>query len=125
MSEKNVTLSLNNESISLSTYSPTLGFDVIDIRSLGKQHYFTFDPGFYATAACESKITYIDCDKGILLYRGYSIDQLAAKCDYIDVSYLLVYGELPNASEKKSFEEKLAEAAPTCDLTKNLFSGFS
>src|SRR3990167_10887721 len=123
-SEKTAKLSFDNQSVEMPIYSPTLGYDVIDIRTLGKQNHFTFDPGFYATAACESKITYIDGDKGVLLYRGYSIDQLAAKCDYIDVCYLLVYGELPSKTEKKTFEEKIAEAAPVCDFTRNMFQGF-
>lgn len=125
MSEKTAKLSFANQSVDLPIYSPTLGYDVIDIKTVGAHHHFTFDPGFYATAACESKITYIDGDKGILLYRGYSIDQLAAKCDYIEVCYLLVYGELPNASEKNSFKAKLDDAAPICDFTRNLFSGFT
>lgn len=125
MSEKTAKLSLGNQSVDLPIYSPTVGYDVIDIRTLGKQKHFTFDPGFYATAACESKITYIDGDKGVLLYRGYSIDQLASQRDYTDVCYLLIYGELPDAAQKKSFESKLQEAAPICDFTKNFFSGFA
>src|SRR5215213_2299912 len=91
------------EPIELPIYSPTLGNDVIDINKLGKAHCFTFDPGFVSTAACESKITYIDGDKGILLYRGYPIEQLAEKKDFLDVSYLLLNGELPSKAEKNSF----------------------
>src|SRR3990167_431095 len=124
MSKKTATLSFDNQSVELPIYPPTLGFDVIDIKTLGKQQHFTFDPGFYATAACESKITYIDGDEGVLLYRGYSIDQLASQCDYTDVCYLLVYGELPDAAQKNAFESKLQEAAPVCDFTRNFFSGF-
>ncbi|HLB56585.1 MAG TPA: citrate synthase [Coxiellaceae bacterium] len=123
--KNSATLSFDDQSVEMPIYFPTLGESVIDVKTLGKYHHYTFDPGFYATAACESKITYIDGDKGVLLYRGYSIDQLAAKCDYIDVCYLLVYGELPSKTEKKTFEEKIAEAAPVCDFTKNLFSGFA
>lgn len=125
MTTKSATLSFENQSIELPIYSPTLGFDVIDVKALGKKQHFTFDPGYFATASCESKITYIDGDKGVLLYRGYPIDQLAAKCDYTDVCYLLIYGELPTASQKETFNAKLKEAAPVCDLTKNLFSGFA
>ncbi|OGT51818.1 MAG: citrate (Si)-synthase [Gammaproteobacteria bacterium RIFCSPHIGHO2_12_FULL_42_13] len=124
MTNKVATLSFDDRSTEFPIYSPTLGYDVIDVRKLGTQHRFTFDPGFYATAACESKITYIDGDAGVLLYRGYPIDQLAAKCDYTDVCYLLLYGELPNPAQKKTFEDKLKEAAPVSDFTGNLFSGF-
>ncbi len=74
----------------------TLGPDVVDITSLTKHGMFTFDPGFISTAACESQITYIDGDKGILLHRGYPIEQLAEKSDYLEVCYLLLNGELPN-----------------------------
>ncbi len=123
-SKKTAQLIVDNQSADFPIYAPTMGNDVIDIRTLGKQKYFTYDPGFYATAACESKITYIDGDEGVLLYRGYSIDQLAAKCDYIDVCYLLIYGELPSDTEKKSFEEKIQAAAPVCDFTKAFFTGF-
>ena len=75
---------------------PTLGNDVIDITQLGANDVFTYDQGFVSTASCESKITYIDGDKGILLYRGYPIEQLAEKKDFLDVCYLLLNGELPN-----------------------------
>ena len=122
MSDVTAKLSLNNELIDLPVYAPTLGYPAIDVKSLAAHHHFTFDPGFFSTAACESKITYIDGDKGILLYRGYSIDQLAAKKDYIDVCYLLIYGELPNIDQKKSFNEKLSEATSACELTKNFFT---
>lgn len=124
MSTKTVNLTYNNKSVEFPVYSPTLGYDVIDVKKLGAEQFFTFDPGFFSTAACESKITYIDGDKGVLLYRGYSIDQLAAKKDYMDVCYLLVYGELPTAAQKADFEHKIKEAAPVCDFTKKLFTGF-
>lgn len=124
MSNKQATISFENQSINLPVYSPTLGYDVIDVKALSKQRHFTFDPGFYATASCESKITYIDGEAGILLYRGYPIDQLAFKRDYIDVSHLLIHGELPTAEQKKSFNAQLTEAAPICDFTKHLFTGF-
>ena len=125
MSKKSATISFENQSIELPIYSPTLGYDVIDVKALGKERHFTFDPGFYATASCESKITYIDGDEGVLLHRGYPIDQLAFQRDYLDACYLLIHGELPTASQKQFFEEKLSEAAPVCDFTRNLFSGFS
>ena len=125
MSDPIARLSIEKDSIDLPIYSPTLGYDVIDIKALSAHHHFTYDPGYFATASCESKITYIDGDKGILLYRGYSIDQLAEKCDYMDVCYLLVNGELPNAAEKSGFEGKIKDASSACDRTKNFFSGFA
>ncbi len=80
MTNKIARLSIDgHESIDLPIYSPTLGNEVIDINKLGEQGMFTYDPGFVSTASCESKITYIDGDKGILLYRGYPIEQLAEK----------------------------------------------
>ncbi len=104
MTEKTATLSIEGHgTLELPIYTPTLGNDVIDITQLGSNGVFTFDQGFLSTASCESKITYIDGDKGILLYRGYPIEQLAEKKDFLDVSYLLLNGELPNKDEKKSF----------------------
>ena len=89
--------------IELPVYSGTMGPDVIDVRSLTSEGVFTFDPGFMSTASCESKITYIDGDKGILLHRGYPIEQLAEKSDFLEVCYLLLKGELPSAEEKAKF----------------------
>ena len=104
------TLNLNNGSapIELPVLSGTMGPDVIDIRKLHAQSgMFTYDPGFVSTASNSSTITFIDGDKGILLYRGYPIEQLALHCDFIDVCYLLLHGELPAPEQKK------APAAPT------------
>src|SRR5512145_1895926 len=82
----------------------TIGPEVIDIRALyGKSGKFTYDPGFLSTASCNSTITYIDGDKGELLYRGYPIEQLATKCDFLETCHLLLYGELPNAEAKQKF----------------------
>src|SRR3990167_9559233 len=122
--KNSATLSFDDQSVEMPIYFPTLGESVIDVKTLGKYHHYTFDPGFYATASCESKITYIDGDKGVLLYRGYSIDQLADKCDYIQVCYLLLYGELPTATQKTDFENKIKEASTACDFTKKIFLGF-
>src|SRR5512146_2838877 len=84
----------------------SVGPDVIDIRTLyGKSGMFTYDPGFLSTASCNSKITYIDGDEGVLLYRGYPIEQLATQCDFLEVCYLLLKGELPNPAQKKEFVE--------------------
>ncbi|MDH6503443.1 citrate synthase [Polynucleobacter sphagniphilus] len=92
--------------IDLPIYKGTVGPDVIDIRKLyGQTGKFTYDSGFLSTASCNSKITYIDGDKGELLYRGYPIEDLADNCDFLEVCFLLIHGELPNATEKKEFED--------------------
>src|SRR3546814_8968246 len=90
--------------VELPVLTGTVGPDVIDVRSLTSTGHFTFDPGFMSTASCESKITYIDGDKGILLHRGYPIEQLAEKSDYLETCYLLLNGELPTAEQKRSEE---------------------
>lgn len=108
MSKKQASLSINGQEIAeLPIYTPTLGNDVIDIGALGKNKLFTFDPGFVSTASCESKITYIDGEKGVLLYRGYPIEQLAGKKTFLDVCYLLLNGELPNAEEQTNFKNQI------------------
>ncbi len=89
--------------VELPVYGGTLGQDVVDVSPLAQNGYFTYDPGFVATASCESKITYIDGDKGILLHRGYPIEQLSEQSDYLETCYLLLNGELPNAQEKDDF----------------------
>ena len=92
----------------VSVYKGTVGPDVIDIRKLyGQTGMFTFDPGFMSTAACESGITYIDGDKGELLYRGFPIEQLAVNCDFMDICYLILNGELPNATQKADFDSQV------------------
>jgi len=106
MTDRTATLQFSDgaPSVTFPVLSGTLGPDVVDIRTLyGKTGRFTYDPGFLSTAACSSAITYIDGDKGELLYRGYPIEELAVKCDYLEVCYLLLYGELPNAEQKRSF----------------------
>ena len=105
-SDVKATLSFSNgsPSIELPIYKGSIGPDVIDIRKLYAQTgKFTYDPGFLSTAACNSTITYIDGDKGELLYRGYPIEQLATNCDFLDTCFLLLYGELPNATQQKDF----------------------
>ena len=104
MTKKTATLTIKGHApLDLPILTPTLGDEVIDINRLGDTGFFTYDPGFMSTASCESKITFIDGDEGILLYRGYPIEQLAEKKDYLDVCYLLLNSELPNATEKKQF----------------------
>jgi citrate synthase len=95
-------------SVEFPIHSGSVGPDVIDIRTLyGKTGKFTYDPGFLSTASCNSKITYIDGDKGELLYRGYPIEQLAVNCDYMETCYLLLNGELPNESQKSDFVKRV------------------
>lgn len=119
-----LTLADSNETIELPTYSPTLGLDVVDVTSLGKHGVFTIDPGFMATASCESKITYIDGNKGQLLYRGYPIDQLAEKSDYLEVSYLLLNGELPTDAEKQEFTRQIKTHTLVHEQISTFFNGF-
>ena len=106
LADNKATLSFSNgsPSVDLPIYQGSVGPDVVDIRKLyGQTGMFTYDPGFLSTASCQSAITYIDGDKGELLYRGYPIEQLATNCDYLETCHLLLYGELPNADQKKDF----------------------
>ena len=124
-SNKSAKLTFNNQEIDLPIFSPTLGPDVIDIRKLYAQgDVFTFDPGFTSTASCESAITFIDGDKGELLYRGYPIDQLAEKSHFIEVCYLLLYGELPTAAQLNEFEPRVTRHTMLHEQMHNFFSGF-
>ncbi|MGI3130510.1 citrate synthase [Halopseudomonas pachastrellae] len=110
--------------IDLPVYSGTMGPDVVDVRGLTGEGVFTFDPGFMATSSCESKITYIDGDKGILLHRGYPIDQLAEKSDFLETCYLLLKGELPSAEEKTKFDNTIKNHTMVHEQLKNFFNGF-
>jgi len=108
LADNKATLSFSNgsPSVDLPVYQGTIGPDVIDIRKLYAQTgMFTYDPGFLSTSACQSAITYIDGDKGELLYRGYPIEQLATNCDYLDTCHLLLKGELPNEQERTDFHK--------------------
>jgi len=108
LADNKATLSFSNgsPSVDLPVYSGNIGPDVIDIRKLYAQTgMFTYDPGFLSTASCQSAITYIDGDKGELLYRGYPIEQLATQCDYLDTCYLLLNGELPDPTQRKDFHK--------------------
>src|SRR5450631_1808124 len=96
----------DGRSIELPILTGTLGPDVLDIKNLGKLGLFTYDPAFFSTASCTSSITYIDGDAGLLYYRGYPIEQLAEQSDFLEVCYLLLNGELPNAAEKAAFTAK-------------------
>jgi citrate synthase len=121
---KKAVLTLNDKQIDLPIYSGTLGPDVIDVKDILAQGQFTFDPGFMSTAACESKITFIDGEKGVLLHRGYPIDQLAQQADYLEVCYLLLNGELPTAEQKTEFDALVTNHTMVHDQLRKFFEGF-
>src|SRR5664279_3466357 len=110
--------------VELPMLSGTLGPNLIDIRNLGKQGCFTYDPGFQSTASCSSDITFIDGEKGLLYYRGYPIEQLAEHCDFMEVSYLLIHGELPDSAQKQAFVSKISNHTMVHDQLTNIFHGF-
>ena len=120
-----VTLDGSNRSASLPLISGTLGPDVFDIRKLyGELGVFTFDPGYGATASCESRITYIDGDEGVLLYRGYPIEQLAEKSDFLEVAYLLLNGELPDAAQFEEFHQGVTRHTMLHEQIRRFYDGF-
>jgi len=121
---KKAVLQLDGKEIELPIYSGTLGPDVIDVKDVLAAGHFTFDPGFMATAACESKITFIDGNKGVLLHRGYPIDQLATKADYLETCYLLLNGELPTAEQKEEFDAKVRNHTMVHDQVSRFYNGF-
>ena len=110
---------------SLDVLSPSVGSDVVNIAPLARDHgVYTFDPGFMATAACESKITYIDGDNGVLLYRGYPVEQLAAKSSFLEVSYLLIYGDLPAPSQLAEFKRNITRHTMLNESLLRFYNGF-
>ncbi|OGB23386.1 MAG: citrate (Si)-synthase [Burkholderiales bacterium RIFCSPLOWO2_02_FULL_57_36] len=126
-SDTKATLSFSDgsPSIEFPIYKGTIGPDVIDIRKLyGATGKFTYDPGFMSTAACNSSITYIDGDKGELLYRGYPIDQLAVNCDFLESCYLLLNGELPNQQQKLQFVNTVTKHTMVHEQMQFFFRGF-
>ncbi|GLR64467.1 citrate synthase [Marinospirillum insulare] len=126
MADKKAVLTIDGveQTVELPILSGTLGPDVVDVRSLGSTGVFTYDPGFMATASCESKITFIDGGKGILLHRGYPIDQLAAKSNYLELCYLLLNGELPTAEEYQEFSETINRHTMVHEQLTQFFKGF-
>lgn len=124
MVDKVAKLNYKDKELELPAYTGTLGPDVIDINTLAKENLFTFDPGYMSTASCESKITFIDGDEGVLLYRGYPIDQLAEKCNYMEVCYLLLHGELPNLKQKEKFEKTIRYHTMVHEQLYNFLNGF-
>ncbi len=127
MSEKLATLSFTDgtPSVDFPIYSGSIGPDVVDVRAMyAKTGKFTFDPGFMSTASCRSNITYIDGDKGVLLYRGYPIEQLAESSDFLEVAYLILNGELPNPAQKKQFDTTVTQHTMVHEQLSRFFSGF-
>lgn len=122
---KSATLTVDGKSFDLPIHSGTIGPDVIDIGKLYAQSgMFTYDPGFTSTGSCQSKITYIDGDAGILEYRGYPIEQLAEKGDFLETCYLLLYGELPTKAQKAKFDALVTNHTMVHDQMSRFFQGF-
>jgi citrate synthase len=124
MADKKAQLTIDGKTLDLPVYSGTVGPDVIDVRSLTGEGYFTYDPGFVSTAACESAITYIDGGKGVLLHRGYPIEQLAEKATFLETCHLLLFGELPTPEEKSKFEDIITHHTMVHDQLSDFFHGF-
>ncbi len=124
-SKKSAKLTVHGESYDLPVFSPTAGPDVIDIRKLyGQAGVFTYDPGFTSTASCDSTITFIDGDKGELLHRGYPIEQIASKSHFLELSYLLLYGELPSAKDLENFETTITRHTMLHEQMQYFYRGF-
>jgi citrate synthase len=126
MSERKAQLTIDGKAdpIELPVYEGSTGPDVVDVRSLVSKGIFTYDPGFVSTAACDSEITYIDGSAGVLLHRGYPIEQLAKKSDFLEVCYLLLQGDLPNTSEKEVFENEIRYHTMVDEQIHLFFKGF-
>src|SRR6218665_3730332 len=125
MTDKVAKLVIGDQTHEFPVLSGSVGPDVIDIRSLyAKTGMFTYDPGFTSTAACDSAITYIDGDKGELLYRGYPIEQLSDKSNYLEVCYLLLYGELPNKAQMAEFDELVTRHTMVHEQVHYFYRGF-
>ncbi len=125
MSAKTGTIRIGEKTVDMPVRSGTIGPDVVDIGKLyGATGAFTYDPGFLSTAACESKITYIDGDEGVLLHRGYAIEELASQGDFLETCYLLLYGELPTAAQKSDFDYRVTRHTMVHDQMSRFFQGF-
>ena len=124
--KKVVKIQLDNKKvIELPVIESSMGPDVIDVRELYRETgYFTYDPGFLSTGSCESKVTFIDGEKGLLLHRGYAIEDLAKHADFMEVSYLLLYGELPNKNQKQKFEKNITYHTMLNEQMKTFIQGF-
>ena len=116
---------VNGKSYDLPVYEGTIGPSVVDVRKLyADSGLFTYDPGFASTGSCESKITYIDGEEGVLLHRGYPIDELANNSDFVEVCYLLLYGELPSPEEKAEFNHNITHHTMLHEQLLKFFGGF-
>ncbi len=125
MTDKKAAVDIDGNKHELNVLEGTVGPSVIDIASLYKQtDMFTYDPGFTSTASCESKITYIDGDQGVLLHRGYPIDQLAENGDFLEVCYLLLYGELPTKAQKQDFDYRVTHHTMVHEQMNRFFTGY-
>lgn len=124
-STKYAELKIDDKIFKLPIYQATIGQDVIDVTKLYSQSgYFTYDPGFMSTASCDSTITYIDGDIGILRHRGYNIKDLADKCNFLEVAHLLLYGNLPNKAQQKEFNHKITYHSLVTEQMHHLFGAF-
>ncbi|MDY4280536.1 MAG: citrate synthase [[Pasteurella] mairii] len=125
MSELTAKLTLSDgRELELPVHKGTLGYDAVDVQSLVKNKLFTFDPGFMSTASCVSEITYIDGDNGVLLHRGYPIADLAENADYLEVSYLLLFGERPSKEEYQKFRQLVTRHSLVHEQIARFFHGF-
>lgn len=124
MADNKAILKVGEDEIELPILSGTAGHDVIDVRALGKIGKFTFDPGFMATGSCESKITFIDGEKGVLLHRGYSIEDLARNADYLEVVYMLLHDEAPTKESYEEFRDLITHHTMVHDSLNDFFKGF-
>ncbi|MDD5295952.1 MAG: citrate synthase [Rhodocyclaceae bacterium] len=123
--QRTASFTLDGKTVEFPVYSGSIGPDVVDIRSFyGKTGAFTFDPGYMSTGSCKSDITYIDGDKGELLYRGYPIEQLAENCDFLEVCHLLLKGELPNGEEKTKFDKTITKHTMVHEQMARFYQGF-
>ncbi|QVL46421.1 MAG: citrate (Si)-synthase [Methylophilaceae bacterium] len=120
------TITFDNDKppVELPILSGSMGNDVIDIRTLGHHDIYTYDPGFLSTASCNSNITFINGEKGFLYHRGYPIEQLAKRCDFLEVAYLLIKGDLPKTDENKAFRTSIERHTMLHDQMNNVFRGF-
>ena len=120
-----VEITIDGKTVELPVFEATEGTNVVDVRGLIAEGIYTFDPGFLSTASCESRITYIDGNKGILMYRGYPIEQLAGNSSHMEVCYLLLYGELPDQRQLAGFVQDINSRMPVDEQFKHIFDAFS
>ena len=124
MANDKAILKVGDKEIELPILTGTAGHPVIDVRPLGSNGYFTFDPGFMATGSCESSITFIDGGKGILLHRGYPIEELARDSDYLEVCHMLLHGHAPDATEYLNFKDTITRHTLLHEQINMFFHGF-